>query len=137
MPNIDSCHHQVVRALEKDGWRLERAQYNIIWGRRRIYVDGLFSRGANGTQEHLFLLEIKCFSDTQQITHDIYTSIGQYRVYRHMIDITEPELPLYLSVPSNIYDEYFDDLLRDIFDADGIKMVIVDLDTERVVTWIR
>jgi len=137
MPNIDNCHDQVVHALEKDGWQLERAPYTVILERRRIYIDGLFSRGANGTREQLFLLEIKCFSDPQRITSDIYTSIGQYLMYRLMLSYTDPEMPIFLSVPSQVYAEHFDNILIELFNLNQIKMVIVDLQKERVTQWIR
>jgi hypothetical protein len=137
MPNIDSCHDQVVNALSKEGWQLEQSPYTVILGRRRIYIDGLFSRGANGAREQLFLLEIKCFSDLQRITSDIYISIGQYLVYKQMLAVTDPDLPMYISIPLETYTTQFDDVLFEAFKTNRIRMVIVDLEMEQVTQWIR
>ena len=99
MPALDQCHPQVVRALEKADWYVERRQVLIQIKKRRGYIDLRASRGANGTQQHILLVEVKCFANPGEQTSDLYMGIGQYLVYRSMLLELRNPTALYLCVP--------------------------------------
>jgi hypothetical protein len=100
-------------------------------------VDLRVSRGKNGNHEQLMLIEVKCFPDVESTTRDLYTSIGQYLIYRAMI--VELDLPdvLYLAVPEPIYEAVFDQSVMRVIKESKIRLVIVNIDMETVVQWIR
>jgi hypothetical protein len=137
MPAFDACHDQVVRALEKEGWRVEIEPYRLALPPRVGYVDIRLSRGRNGRLEQLLLVEVKCFPDEDDTTRDLYISIGQYLIYRALI--VELELPdaLYLAVPSDIFSLIFDRSVMRVVNESKIRLVIVNLEMETIVEWIR
>jgi hypothetical protein len=133
---VDNCHEQVVQALLKDGWHVEDSPVKLSLEARLAYVDVELSRGTNGSRQQIILVEVKCFPDQDSTTRDLYVSIGQYLVYRAMI--VELGLPhtLYLSVPDNIFANVFDLSVMRVINESQIKIVVVNLDKERVTRWI-
>jgi hypothetical protein len=81
------------------------------------------------------LAEVKCFRDKDSATREVYESIGQYIVYRSMLALENLPIPLYLAIPSDAYDEIFDDVLLHVIDENRIKLVIVNLETETIAQW--
>ena len=75
MPALDQCHDQVVRALQKDGWQLEKAPFKLYVHPRTAYVDVAMSRGVNGNRQHIMLVEVKCFPDPNNHSRELYTAI--------------------------------------------------------------
>ena len=136
MPALDKCQQQVVNALQKEGWQLLKSPYNVFTIYRTIYIDIAMSKGQNGTQQQIIVIEIKCFPDPNSTTRDVYTSIGQYLIYRVMLESMEMANNLYLAVPDAIFNAVFDEAVMKVVKADRIKMVIVDLDAEAVTRWI-
>jgi hypothetical protein len=136
MPSYDQCHEQVMRALQKDGWQIDEQQVPIKLDRRKVFVDMRVGRVMNGSRQQMLLLEVKCFPDAKNTTQEIYTAIGQYILYRVMLRKVEFDVPLYLSIPENIFSDVFDDSVRQAIQETQIKLVIVNLDEERIVQWI-
>jgi hypothetical protein len=125
----------VIRALQKDGWRITDEQVPMKLDRRRVFIDLLATHGANGSRQEMALIEVKCFPDPQNTSQDIYTAVGQYFLYRAMLGALELDIPLYLSIPEAIYDNVFDMIVQRAISDSQIKLVIVNLDEERVVRW--
>jgi hypothetical protein len=80
---------------------------------------------------------VKCFPDEESTTRDLYTSIGQYLVYRAMINQLNLPDVLYLAVPETIFTAIFDQSVLRVIAESKINLMIVDLVTETVVQWIR
>ncbi|MBI5667494.1 MAG: hypothetical protein HZC41_05755 [Chloroflexi bacterium] len=137
MPAFDQCHDQVVRALQKEGWTLESSPHKLSLPPRVVYVDLQMSRRTNGTREHMMLVEVKCFPDEASTTHDLYSSIGQYLVYRAMIQELELPFSLYLAVPETIFELVFDQPIMRVIQESDIRIVVINLGREEVVKWIR
>jgi len=136
MSAFDQCHEQVVRALEKAGWEVVQSPFRLRLFYRFVYVDLEVARGTNGSREQMLLVEVKCFPDPKNTTRDLYTSIGQYLVYRAMI--REKGLPhsVYLAVPETIFSAVFDPAVMQVVKDSQIKIVVVNLEEERIVQWI-
>jgi glucose-6-phosphate 1-dehydrogenase len=136
MPAFDQCHEQVVHALEKEGWRIETQHVRLAAGRRRAFVDLRATRQVNGHRQQIMLVEVKCFSERNDASQELYTAIGQYLIYRAMLAEVDDATSLYLSVPDEIFATVFDSAARRVIQESQIKLVIVSLATERVVQWI-
>lgn len=133
---FDVCHDQIVRALQKAGWRLENAPHRLHLEFRTVYVDARLSRGSNGRHEQVMLVEVKCFPDEDSTTKELYASIGQCLVYRAMIGRLDLPYSLYLAVPDSIFDKVFDSIVMQIIEETQIRVVVVNLESESVVQWI-
>lgn len=136
MPRLDDCHPQVVRALEKDGWLIDQEPFVLHVDERLCFVDFSMKRGINGTSQQIMLIEVTCFPDRNRITPDLYGAIGQYLIYRAMVIESERSIPLYLSVPHDVFTEHFDKVVMRAVNDHDIKLVIINLDEERVERWI-
>lgn len=136
MPAFDVCHGQVVRALEKDGWRIviEHEQYR--YQRRSIYVDFRAERQKDGSRQNILLAEVKCFADEKTRTTDFYIAVGQYLVYRELLDKLSVITAIYLVIPSSIYDTVFEEVARSLIQRHRIKLLIVNLEMEAIDQWI-
>lgn len=137
MPAFDQCHHQVVRALQKEGWRVDHSPFNVLTSfRRTIHIDLEVSRSVNGNRRQVLLIEVKCFPDENSTTRDLYTSIGQYLVYRAILVSKRLAEVLYLSIPEAIFNDIFDEAVIQVMREGQIKVVVIGLENEVVVQWI-
>ncbi len=136
MPAIDQCQEKIVRALQKEGWQVVRAPLRVQVDLRVACIDVEMSRGVNGSRELLLLAEIKCLSGEDANTAELYEALGQYLVYRAMI--FERKLPhsVYLAVPEGAFDDIFDVAVMRVVNESRIRIVVVNVETERVVKWI-
>jgi hypothetical protein len=103
---------------------------------RAAYIDLEASRSINGTRQQVVLVEVKCFPENQKPTTLLYTAIGQYLVYRAMLIEDDVTTPLYLSVPTGMFERLFDDAVMRVVRNNKIRLVIIDLETETVEQWI-
>lgn len=136
MPQFDTCHHQVVSALQKDGWLIDAEQVVISTEKRQGFVDVRAAREVNGTRQQVMFVEVKCFPDRNSTTQELYIAIGQYIIYRAIMVESETVIPLYLAVPDEVFEAVFDSSVRWSIRESQIKLVIVDLDGEVIKKWI-
>ncbi len=136
MPRYDDCHPQVVRALEKAGWTVNDAPFKVKRLKRQIYIGLEATRHTNGSQQQILLAEVKCFPDTSSVTTELYTAIGQYLIYQAMLAELRIEMPLYLAIPEETYNNEFDMVVHRAITDSKIKLLIVNLESERVTQWI-
>ncbi len=76
MPGVDNCEPQVMRALEKENWRIVEKQRRLTFKRHFVYIDFIAEKIANGSLQEMMLAEVKCFSSGQNITTALYSAIG-------------------------------------------------------------
>jgi hypothetical protein len=137
MPALDSCHQQVVRALQKEGWIVENLSPAFpSLDDRPIVIDIEAWRGDNGREYRVLFIEVKCFPEAGSFTTELYKAIGQYLYYRKVLTEREVSSPLYLAVPMKVYDENFGETTRQLLSDNHIRLVIVDLALEVIVRWI-
>lgn len=135
MPRLDDCHPKVVRALEKAGWSVNAKPQRLIHEEHVVFIDVRAAKQTNGTSQQILLAEIKCFPDRDNVTREIYESIGQYLIYQAMLEMGQLPIPLYLAVPNDVFTEIFDDVVLYVVNKNRIKLVIVNLETETIVQW--
>ena len=131
MPALDQCHEQIANALRKAGWKVDDKPYVIrLTSGRRFFIDIQAQRDQN----EIIVVEVKCFADNQ--INELYTGIGQYLVYRSLLERKGILRSLYLAIPSTAYIQIVQELAMDIIVAEKIKLVVVDLDQEVVEQWL-
>jgi XisH protein len=124
-----------VRALEKDGWTVEPHPIQIVTELRDYYVDIEASRYANGSRQTILLAEVNCFPDPRT-TVQIYIALGQYIAYRAILDELGRITPIYLAIPDDVYDTFFEVAIKRAIRDNHIKLIIVNLAMEKVVQWM-
>ncbi|MFN8374578.1 MAG: element excision factor XisH family protein [Anaerolineae bacterium] len=136
MPTLDQCHDNVVHALQKDGWTVQPLPLYLTLKRRRAFIDIQASRQENGSANSIIVAEVKCLTDTESLTTDIYTAIGQYLIYRTLLRQKQFSMPIYLVVPEEIHTNSFDETVRLTMNESKIKLLVVNIATETIVRWI-
>ncbi len=83
------------------------------------------------------VVEIKSFIG-QSHTQDFKLALGQYNLYLGLLELTAPDRKLYLAISHKIYDKYFrQKAVQMIAERFQLAMIIVNLETEEIVQWIR
>jgi hypothetical protein len=133
----DIYHDVVVRALEKDGWRITDDPYRIPVGRRNVLVDlGAEKVIAAEREDKQIAVEIKSFQGESEV-HDLEVALGQYLLYRPFVSSKDPERRLYLAVPREAYQNIFDEPIgRGVVAAYELHLLIFDPATEGIFQWI-
>lgn len=135
MPQLDSCHPQVVKALEKVGWSVTPDPFVLLLDKiHRLYIDIEAYRPSD--RRTIMIVEVKCFHDTSDETTDLYLAIGQYMIYRGLLEQRNIEAPLYLAVPESAYRGVFQRMAMPVVHGNHVKMILVDLDREVIKQWI-
>lgn len=133
MPALDYCHAHVVHALQKDNWEVSPVSPIYSALERTVYIDVRATRSTNGVIQQRLLAEVKCFPT--QTTRELYAAIGQYLIYRAILEEINMSTPLYLAVPSIAFYQLFDGIVQRVIRETLIKLVVVDLTTETIVKW--
>ncbi len=136
MPQLDSCHPQVVAALEKAGWRVVVSPFRLETTLNDLWVDILLNRLSESEQQEIIVVEVKCFSDQTAQTYELYVAIGQYLVYRELLIANHIDRPLYLAIPTRAFHGIFEAIGITVAIKTEMKLIVIDLDKEEVVQWI-
>lgn len=137
MPANDAIHDAVVRALTKDGWSITDDPLTVEFGDLYLFIDlaGARALAARRGDERI-AVEIKSFSGRSKVA-DLQQAVGQFVVYRAVLGRVEPERVLYLAVSSTTYEQVFHTPAGAAVSADlELKLIVVDLETEEVSSWI-
>jgi hypothetical protein len=135
----DVCEPQIIRALENDGWHLVRKPLPIRTGERLLFADFTAQRviGDDAEIEEIVIVEVKCFTNPEYDLQELYTTVGQYHVYRAALAFNGLKLPLYLAVPLSAYERLIEDeVVSFLFESTAINLLIVDIEKEEIVRWL-
>lgn len=137
MPKKDIYHSAVRFALIKDGWSILAEDYVLAYGTDRVYADLAAERTIAAERENQqILVEVKSFLGRSFI-HDLEQAIGQYILYRDILEETKQNFSLYLAVTSGVYENNFQkNLAQLILKRNQVKLIIVDSTTEVIKKWI-
>lgn len=103
----DRFHNTVKRALEKDGWTIVANPLKFKFGEVKFEVDLAADRLIVAEREtEKIAVEVKSFPRASTIT-DFYAALGQFLSYRLGLRQTDPERVLYLAVPDDTYQKFF------------------------------
>jgi len=136
MPAKDLYHDAVKAALIKDGWIILADPYRIQYKDIDLYADLAAERPIAAEREgQKIVVEIKSFVGRSPMT-DFHNAIGQYAVYRSLIQETEPDYQLYLAIDDITYENFFKrEGIAFIIKASQIFLLVVDIERKEIVQW--
>lgn len=137
MPSKDLFHDAVRHALEKEGWIITHDPLHLRLGKIDMYIDlGAEKVLAAEKGERKIAIEIKSFLRTSTIT-DFYLALGQFIPYKMALEELEPERTLYLAVPRDVYDIFFEQtFIQKIVKNQQVKLIVYDSNKEEIDRWI-
>ncbi|MBD2361111.1 XisH family protein [Anabaena minutissima FACHB-250] len=137
MPAKDLYHDAVKNALIKNGWLIIADPYIIKYEDAELYADLAAEKPiAAERQGQTIVVEIKSFVGKSQM-YDFHNAIGQYIVYRNLIQVSEPQYNLYLAIDDIVYLNFFQrPSIQLITSQNNLRLIIVDTQQEQIVQWI-
>ena len=136
MPAKDIYHDCVKNALIKDSWTITHDPLSLKWGKKDMYVDlGAEQLLAAEKAEHKIAVEIKSFLGASAIS-EFHTALGQFMNYRLALRQEEPDRILYLAVPSDTYDSFFNlQFIQLAIQQYQLKIIVYNSVDEVIVKW--
>lgn len=137
MPAKDKYHDVVVNALIKDDWQIVSQQEKIHVENRRIYLD-LRVLKATSNLAVTILIEVKGFEKMASPVDYLEGVVGQYVLYRAIIEETETNpTTLYLAVPTTAYEGILSERIGKIAVRKlAIKIIVFDPEKAEITQWI-
>lgn len=137
MPAKDTYHDTVRNALIKDGWKITHDPYRMIWGSTRFFVDLAAEPLLAAEKENQKIaIEIKSFAGQSNMV-DLEKALGQYILYRTIMQKVEPDRILYLAVSEKAVEEIFDEPVgRLITEKQSLKLIFFEPQSEVITRWI-
>ncbi|MGL6341491.1 MAG: XisH family protein [Waterburya sp.] len=137
MPAKDIFHNIVIIALQKDGWQITDDPLRIKWGLRELFVDlGAKKLIAAQKGESKIAVEIKSFIGRSPI-NELENALGQYILYRNILEETEPERLIYLAIRKSTYQEIFSEPIGVLtIQKSQLRVLVFDDDQEEIIQWI-
>ena len=128
-------YYTVKEALIKDGWtitdhwlRLQRS--------KELYVDLSGKPFLTAEKENRKIaVMVKDFNGPSDIA-DLQNALGQYTLYRNIIEETEPDRTLYLAVHEETFATIFEEALGQlIIRKNDLKLIVFNITEEVIVKW--
>jgi hypothetical protein len=136
MPAKDIYHNAVKSGLIKDSWIITADPYRILYEDAQLYADLAAERPiAAERDEQKIVVEIKSFVG-RSLMYDFHSALGQYMVYRQLIELTEPEYKLYLAIDDITYENFFQRTsIQTVIKANNLLLMVVDIEKEIILRW--
>jgi hypothetical protein len=136
MPAKDIYHDDVRSALVQDGWSITDDPFRLRWGKKDYYVDlGAEQVIAAERSGRRIAVEIKSFLGPS-IVDDMEKALGQYLIYRSILNRRQPDRELFLAIPKGIaklFDEPLGQLLLEDYD---LRVVVFHPKKKEIIRWL-
>lgn len=107
MSNRDLYHFAVKRALQKIGWVITADPLTLEFDDVLVKIDLAAERLIAAERDgEKIAIEIKSFAGDSAVS-EFHTALGQCLDYQIMLEMNEPDRALYLAIPIDIYETFF------------------------------
>jgi XisH protein len=133
----DIFHDAVKHGLEKEQWQISSDPLELEWEEVKVKIDLAAERliAAERGEERI-AVEIKSFVGTSAIS-DFHTALGQFLNYRIMLEVHEPDRLLYIAIPIDAYETFFQSRFAQIaIERYQLKIIVYEPVMEEIVKWI-
>jgi hypothetical protein len=131
-------HDEVCQALITDGWTITHDPMPLACGRKKMWVDLGAERPTIAAEREgkKIAVEIQSFLAASPI-RDLQEAVGQYCIYRMVMEDREPERTLYMAVTRAVYEDLFSELIGQlVISRLRVRLVVFDEKQKRIVQWI-
>ncbi len=137
MSRKDVFHESVKRGLEKEQWQISSDPLELQWDEIKVKIDLAAERLIAAERgEEKIAVEIKSFVSPSLIS-DFHTALGQFLVYRIMLDEKQPDRLLYLAVPKEVYKTFFQSrFAQTAIEQHKLKLIVYNPKLEEIEQWI-
>lgn len=134
----DIFHDIVKAALQREQWIITHDPLRLKFGDVNFQIDlGAERLIAAERGEEKIAVEIKSFLNPSAIT-DFYAALGQFLSYRLALLDREPDRILYMAVPLETYQTFFQlDFTQTAIETYQILLIVYDPDNEVIAEWTK
>ena len=133
----DLFHDAVKRGLEKDHWQITHDPLELEWEEVKVKIDLAAERliAAERNRQKI-AVEIKSFISPSAIS-DFHTALGQFLNYRIMLEVNDPDRLLYLAIPLDAHETFFQSRFAQVsIERHHIKIIVYEPIAEEIIKWI-
>ncbi|MGF1676924.1 MAG: XisH family protein [Rivularia sp. (in: cyanobacteria)] len=133
----DIFHESVKQALQKEQWIITNDPLKFKFGEVNFQIDlGAEKIIAAEKGNEKIAIEIKSFLNPSAIT-DFYCALGQFLSYRIALAGYEPERLLYLAIPLDTYNIFFQlEFTQTAIKQYQVLLIVYNPADEVIVKWI-
>lgn len=137
MPAKDIYHEAVKHALINEGWQIIADPYIIKYEDAELYADLAAEQIiAAELQGKRIVVEIKSFLGKSPMT-DFHNALGQYIVYRNLLQLTEPDYQIFLAIDDVTHANLFQRRsIQVIVQQNRLNLLVIDMPQEKITQWI-
>ena len=134
----DIFHEVVKEALQREQWTITHDPLRFKFGDVNFQIDlGAERLIAAERGEEKIAVEIKSFLNPSAIT-DFYAALGQFLSYRIALLEREPTRILYMAVPLETYQTFFQlDFTKKAIEIYQILLIVYDPNNQVLVKWTK
>ncbi|MEG4342871.1 XisH family protein [Microcoleus sp. A003_D6] len=132
----DLFHDAVKKALQKEEWEITADPLIVKIQGVKFQID-LATEKILAAEKlgQKIAVEIKSFLNNSAIT-DFHLALGQFLNYRLALQIKEPDRTLYLAVPFDTFDSFFQEpFIQEAVNVYQLKLVVYDPQKEVILEW--
>jgi hypothetical protein len=136
MPALDTIHEVVRQALLKEDWTITDDPLTLDFYELVVYADlgAEKTLGARRGGERR-AIEIKSFSSNLPFG-EFKLALGQYLIYRAMLERLEPDRSIHLAVPEAVFNGFVQrQAVQFIVQRYEVRILVVDIEKAEVVQW--
>ncbi|MBD1942397.1 XisH family protein [Coleofasciculus sp. FACHB-712] len=132
----DLFHNAVKQALLKEQWtitadpltiKIEGVKFEIDLAAEKVFAADKAGRK--------IAVEVKSFLNNSVI-NDFHVALGQFLNYRLALQMREPDRTLYLAIPFDTFDSFFQErFVQEAVKIYQLKLVVYDPSKEVVIEW--
>lgn len=134
----DRFHNIVKTALIKEQWLITQDPLAFKYGKVDFQIDlGAEKLLAAERENEKIAVEIKSFLNPSAIT-DFYAALGQFLSYRLALENIDPDRTLYLAIPLESYQTFFQlDFTQIAIQKYQVLLIVYDPVKEIITKWIK
>jgi hypothetical protein len=134
----DKFHNIVKNALIKEGWTVTADPMSFKVGEVNFQIDLAADRILTAEKENVKIaVEVKSFTQ-QSPLHAFHEAIGQYDNYLLALEDYDPDRILYLAIPTEIYDSFFQKpFIQKVLHRKNIYLIIYNVKEENIKSWLK
>jgi hypothetical protein len=133
----DRYHEPCKAALIKDGWIVTDDPLYLKYGAKDMFAD-LGAEEILGAElgGRKIAVEIKSFLGPSDLT-DLEKALGQFILYRSVLEINEPDRRLYLAVPEVAFVDLFEQPVgKLVMSKTNLLLIVFDPHESEITRWI-
>ncbi len=138
MARRDIYHEHVKEALINDGWEITHDPYQIKVGGIYQEIDlGAEKLIAAEREKDKIAVEVKSFIDKSPLT-SFHEALGKFRNYSRALRHKEPERILFLAIPENVYNKFFQKpFIQEAIVEEQLHLIVYSTTEANIVSWIK